>query len=333
MILEDAFKRKINYLRLSVTDRCDFRCVYCMSEVMQFMPRNQLLSIEEMTLVARAFVELGVTKVRITGGEPLVRRNVTQLFHNLGALEGLSELSLTTNGSQLVQYAGELHRAGVRRVNISIDSLQPERFTALTRTGSLAQVLEGIDAAIAAGLRVKLNSVILKNRNFDEVTDLVGFALAHNSDISFIEEMPLGVIEEHQRDTEYCSSADLRKAINTTYPLTPTTDSTGGPSRYWKTQHHSESRIGFISPHSDNFCSSCNRVRVSADGRLLLCLGNEDSVDLRAVVREDPTCDEAATLERLKHTIIDAMMIKPEKHHFTLDESPQILRFMNTTGG
>lgn len=345
MTLVDSFGRTVNYLRLSVTDRCDFRCVYCMAEEMTFIPKAQLLTIEEMTQISAAFVHLGVSKIRITGGEPLVRRNIQQLFSNLGKLDTLDELTLTTNGSQLEEHIESLVASGVRRINVSLDSLKADRFADITRTGKLHKVLSGIQSAIDAGLRVKLNTVILKNRNADEVLDLVNFALDKQVDISFIEEMPLGTINEHARDEEYISSAELRRLIEQKYSLEamhptnhstnhPTKDhrdnhrnSTAGPSKYWQVAGY-PSKIGFISPHSDNFCASCNRVRLTATGQLLLCLGNEHSVDLRAVVRHHPN-----NPEKLQQTIIDAMSIKPEKHDFQLDEEPQILRFMNMTGG
>lgn len=327
MSLVDGFGRPITYLRLSVTDRCDFRCVYCMAEEMQFLPRDQILSIEEMTLVARAFTELGVNRIRITGGEPLVRRNIGQLFKNLQALPHLNEVTLTTNGSQLAQYASLLFDAGVRRINISLDSLQPDKFSALTRTGNLSSVLAGIDAARDAGIKIKLNSVVLKNRNGDEVLDLVAFAIDKKLDISFIEEMPLGVITEHRRQQEYMSSAEVRVIIQQQFMLTPSTLTTAGPSRYWNTSSPDTS-VGFISPHSENFCDTCNRVRVTAEGKLLLCLGNEQSVDLRKTIRQS-----SSPIDALKDNIIRAMHKKPEKHDFTLDHEPKIIRFMNMTGG
>ncbi len=326
--LQDQFNRTINYLRLSVTDRCDFRCVYCMAEEMEFVPRQQLLTIEEMTQISRAFVELGVSKIRITGGEPLVRRNIDQLFENLGKLE-LDELTLTTNGSQLHHYAPTLVKAGVKRINISLDSLNKDLFKALTRTGDLNKVLTGIDSAIGAGLKVKLNSVVLKNRNVSEVMQLVDFAVGKKIDISFIEEMPLGVIADHEREEEFVSSEELRTLIEEKYTLEKQASNkeNAGPSNYWFVGG-SDSRVGFISPHSENFCSTCNRVRLTATGQLLLCLGNEHSVDLKAVVRRYPN-----QIQRLKETIIEAMTIKPERHYFELSDEPEILRFMNTTGG
>ena len=295
---------------------------------MTFLPRAQLLTLEELATVAAAFVQLGVRKIRVTGGEPLIRRNVMQLFEQLGHLEGLRELTLTTNASQLSRFAAPLRRAGVRRINVSLDSLQPARFRQLTRHGDLQQVLQGIDAARDAGIeRIKLNCVLMKNRNADELPDLVGFALQQQLDISFIEEMPLGNISEHDRGEEFVSSAELRRQLGRHYRLRPLDVSTGGPSRYWGIDGYT-SRIGFISPHSENFCGACNRVRLSAEGRLLLCLGNEHSLDLRAVVRRHP-----GNRERLQQAIVAAMTIKPERHYFDLDSEPQILRFMNATGG
>lgn len=325
-LLQDRFGRCVTYVRLSVTDRCDFRCVYCMAEDMTFLPRSEVLTLEELARVGRAFVELGVSKIRLTGGEPLVRNNVLQLVRELGATPGLQELTLTTNGARLDRFAAELRAAGVRRINISLDSLRPERFRALTRTGDLAQVLAGIEAARAAGFeRIKLNAVVMSGRNDDEVLDLVEFARDRRLDLSFIEEMPLGAIDEHDRAISFCSSDTLRGLIETRHTLLPTTETSGGPARYFR-MADSDSRIGFISPHSHNFCHLCNRVRVTVDGRLLLCLGNEHAVDLRPALRGG---DETA----LRQAIVDAMAIKPESHHFNLDEPPQILRFMNATGG
>ncbi|MGB2248854.1 MAG: GTP 3',8-cyclase MoaA [Alcanivorax sediminis] len=327
-VLQDGFGRTIDYVRLSVTDRCDFRCVYCMAEDMTFVPRAQVLTLEEMGRLARVLVELGVRRIRLTGGEPLVRRDVAQLVRDIGAISGLSELNLTTNGSRLDRYAAELKAAGLSRINISLDSLNPERFRQLTRTGDLSQVLAGIEAARQAGFaRIKLNSVILRGRNHDEVPALVDFALEKGLDISFIEEMPLGQITEHDRGLEFVSSEELRAGLSRRLNLLPLTEKTGGPSRYWKVAG-SDSRIGFISPHSQNFCELCNRVRVTAEGRMLLCLGHEHSVDLRAVLRAHPEDDAP-----LRHAIIGAMAIKPERHDFSLDPGEQLVRFMNMTGG
>lgn len=327
-ILQDRFGRTIDYVRLSVTDRCDFRCVYCMAEDMTFVPRAQVLTLEEMGRLARVLVALGVRRIRLTGGEPLVRRDVAQLVRDIGAISGLDELNLTTNGSRLDRYADELKAAGLNRINISLDSLNPDLFRQLTRTGDLKQVLAGIEAARRAGFeRIKLNSVILRGRNHDEVPALVDFALEKGLDISFIEEMPLGQITEHDRGLEFVSSEELRNDLSERLNLLPLAEKTGGPSRYWQVVG-SDSRIGFISPHSQNFCEMCNRVRVTAEGRMLLCLGHEHSVDLRTVLRAHPDDDAP-----LRDAIISAMAIKPERHEFSLDSGEQLVRFMNMTGG
>ena len=327
-LLIDNFNRQVTYLRISVTDRCDFRCVYCMDEEMQFVPRARLLTLEELAFIARAFSELGVTKFRITGGEPLVRKNIIKLFNDLGGLSGLKELNLTTNGSQLSKMAQELKDSGLDRINISLDSLDSDKFTRITRVGKLQTVLDGIDAAQKAGFkRIKINTVILKNRNDDEILDLVGFAIDQGIDISFIEEMPLGVIGDHDRAEAYYSSDEIKRDIEQKYSLISTTETTGGPSRYFKIADQ-DTRVGFISPHSHNFCDTCNRVRLTCEGRLLLCLGQEHSVDLRAVVRNYPN-----DMEKLKQTLRDSMQIKPEGHEFDLNEKPVIFRHMNVTGG
>ena len=326
--LIDRFGRQINYLRISVTDRCDFRCVYCMAEDMQFVPRSQLLTLEEVVHIGKTFVELGVNKIRITGGEPLTRKNVMYVFDKLGALDGLEDFTVTTNGSQLGRYAAALRDAGVTRVNISLDSLSPARFKHITRVGDLDKVLNGIEAAVAAGFKkIKLNAVVLKNKNHDEVLDLLEFARHKELDISYIEEMPLGIIDEHDRAYAYYSSDNILTDLRSSYELIPTTESTGGPSRYYR-MPDSKTRVGFISPHSHNFCSQCNRVRLTAEGRLLLCLGQEHSVDLRHLVRSNP-----ADNKPLRQAIIDAMGIKPEGHDFDLTSQPVIFRHMNATGG
>ncbi len=326
--LVDRFGRRVDYVRLSVTDRCDFRCVYCMAEDMHFVPRAEVLSLEELYRLGKAFTQLGVKKIRLTGGEPLVRHNVMHLVEQLGQLPGLEELTLSTNGSQLERMSGALHKAGVRRINISLDSLKPDKFKRITRTGDLGKVLAGIDAAIATGFeRIKLNAVILKGRNEEEIMDLVDYAVEKGLDISFIEEMPLGLIDDHDRALSFCSSDEVRAIIEQRYPLTDTSESTGGPSHYYRLTG-SDSRIGFISPHSHNFCHLCNRVRVTVEGRLLLCLGNEHSVDLRSLLR-----DENTSPDDLSQALIAAMDLKPEKHHFDLDAEPDIVRFMNMTGG
>jgi len=329
-VLIDRFQRRVDYVRLSVTDRCDFRCVYCMAEDMTFVAKQHILTLEEILEVARAFVELGVGKIRLTGGEPLIRSNILSLIEPLGKLRGLDQLVLTTNGSQLQRLAGTLRQLGVKRINISLDSLQPRRFRQLTRHGNLDQVIAGIDAAIAANFeQIRLNAVILKGRNEDEVLDLVSFAQQRGIDIAFIEEMPLGLIDEHDRALSFCSSEELRAIISRQYALAPLGDpgDHAGPARYFRAGN-GPTRIGFISPHSHNFCHLCNRVRVTAEGRLLLCLGNEHSVDLRGILRAPDY-----TLAKLKRIIIEAMTIKPERHHFNLGATPDIVRFMNVTGG
>jgi len=326
--LIDRFGRHVTYVRLSVTDRCDLRCVYCMAEDMEFLPRSQLLTLEELARLGRCFSELGVVKLRITGGEPLVRRNVIWLFRELGALAGIRDLTLTTNGTQLARYACDLKEAGVTRINVSLDSLRQDRFRAITRLGAIDKTLAGIDAALAAGFRrVKLNSVILKNRNHDEVLDLVRFAMDRGMDISFIEEMPLGQIGDHDRAEAYYSSDAIRADLTRHLELVPTTETTGGPSKYYRVAG-TDTRVGFISPHSHNFCGDCNRVRVTAEGRLLLCLGQEFSADLRRALRANPTDDE-----RVKQALVAAMSLKPRGHDFDLTTSPLILRHMNMTGG
>jgi len=322
----DGFNRQVEYLRLSVTDRCDFRCVYCMSEDPEFLPREQVLSLEELSWVAQAFTELGVKKIRLTGGEPLVRTDCDQLVKLLGKLPGLEDLSMTTNGSRLSKLAKPLYDNGLSRLNISLDTLNPTLFTQLTRNGKLARVIAGIDAAIAAGFsKIKINAVILRGQNDHEVIDLVNFCRKRNLDIAFIEEMPLGVMDERKR-SRHCSSAEVRQLIEQHYALVPSSKRTGGPAKYFK-MADSNIHIGFISPHSNNFCHECNRVRVTVEGRLLLCLGNENSIDLKAIVRTFP-----ADIERLKAAILSGIKFKPQSHHFD-QEGVQILRFMNATGG
>ena len=326
--LVDRFGRTVDYVRISITDRCDFRCVYCMSEDMTFLPREQILSLEEIYLLAKCFTELGVSKIRITGGEPLVRRNALDLLQKMGKLPLLDELVMTTNGSQLVNTASQLKQAHVARLNISLDTLNAQKFKDLTRTGDLDIVLKGIHTAINTGFkRIKINAVILKNRNDDEVVDLVNFALDSGIDISFIEEMPLGVISSHSRAEAYYSSDQIKADLDACFNLEKISDTTAGPSDYYRIQG-SQTKVGFISPHSHNFCSTCNRVRLTAEGRLLLCLGNEHSIDLKAIVRANPNDTDI-----VKQAIIDAMQLKPEQHEFDLTEQPIIMRHMNSTGG
>jgi GTP 3',8-cyclase len=344
--LIDRFGRTVDYVRLSVTDRCDFRCVYCMTEEMQFLPRREVLSLEEIYQIGRAFTELGVRKLRLTGGEPLIRNNVMSLIRALGRLPGLEELLLTTNGAQLDKFAAPLRDAGVNRINISIDSLDAERFSRITRVGRLDKVLAGIEAAQRAGFeRIRLNTVIMKSYNDDEVVALTEFAVQRGIDIAFIEEMPLGQASDHAREDTLCSNDWVKARIQSRYQLVASDDSTAGPSKYFRIPGE-RSRIGFISPMSHNFCADCNRVRVTVEGRLLLCLGNEHSADLRSVLREDQSeqgcTDELAALElagdsqvsdKLKQAIIAAMDLKPERHHFYESDYAQPVRLMNMTGG
>ena len=344
--LIDRFGRQVDYVRLSVTDRCDFRCVYCMTEEMQFLPRKEVLSLEEIYLVARAFTELGVRRLRLTGGEPLVRNNVMALIQALGQLPGLDELLLTTNGAQLEKLAEPLREAGVNRINISIDSLDAERFHRITRTGRLDKVLAGIEAARRSGFdRIRLNSVIMRGYNDDEVLALTDYAVSRGLDIAFIEEMPLGQASDHQREETVCSNDWVREQISQRYSLQSSDATTAGPSRYFSIPGE-RSRIGFISPMSHNFCADCNRVRMTVEGRLLLCLGNEHSADLRAVLRNGVDsaylADELSSLGRaqnievpqqLKDAIVAAMDLKPERHHFYEADYAQPVRLMNMTGG
>ena len=296
---------------------------------MSFLPRSQTLDNAEILQLARAFVSLGVDKIRLTGGEPLVHPQLLPLCRRLGRLPGLAQLALSTNGALLARSARALRQAGVRTVNISLDSLDPQRFRALSRHGELERVLEGIEAARQAGFeRIRLNSVILRGRNEQDVLPLVEFARQRGLDLCFIEEMPLGVIDAHRRSETQCSSRAVRAIIEQRHRLFAVAETTGGPARYYRLAR-GQSRIGFISPNSRNFCADCNRVRLTAEGRLLLCLGNEDSVNLRAVLRRHP-----GDLPRLQAAIRRAMQHKPERHHFDPHRpQPQILRFMNATGG
>lgn len=327
--LIDSFGRQVRYLRLSVTDRCNLRCTYCMAEDMTFLPKSKVLSFEEMQLIARAFVELGVEKVRLTGGEPLVRNGVVELAQSLSSLNGLRELVMTTNGVLLDQYAQPLKDAGLSRLNISIDSLKPTRFKQLTRFGELEDVLRGIKAAQQADFeRLKLNVVILQGTNDDEVSDLTQFAVDQGCDISFIEEMPLGESIDHSRAETQVESITIREQLEQSFTLNKvtSTDPMGGPSRYLKIAD-TNTKVGFISPMSDNFCGSCNRVRLTVEGRLLLCLGNEHSLDLREVVRESPD-----DIDVLKQAIVASMERKPERHYFDPNDI-KITRYMSATGG
>jgi len=326
--LIDQFGRQVDYIRLSITDRCDFRCTYCMAEEMTFLPREDVLSLEECARLIKVFVNLGVTKVRITGGEPLVRKNALWLFEEVGKLKKLKELVVTTNGSQLEKQAFSLKQAGVKRVNVSLDSLNSDRFKKITRTGELDKVLRGIQAAKQAGFdNIKLNTVLMRGTNDDEVQSLVDYAIDQEIDISFIEEMPLGEVN-HARDSTFVSNAETLKTLQSKYSLVASTESTGGPARYWQVAN-SKTKIGFISPHSHNFCEACNRVRITCKGELYLCLGQEDKVDLMPLLRNHPNDDHP-----LIQAIIDSMSIKPKGHDFDLQRAkPAVVRFMSHTGG
>lgn len=329
--LVDRFGRAITYLRVSVTDRCDFRCVYCMSEHMSFLPRQELLTLEELDRICSAFVDRGVRKLRITGGEPLVRKNIIWLFRALSRhLQSgrLDELTLTTNGSQLKRYAGELKSAGVERINVSLDTLQPDRFRAITRWGDFSTIMHGLDAADAAGLKVKINAVALKGTNEDEIDDLLQFAHGRGYDLTLIETMPLGEIDGERHD-QYLPLSIVRARLLDRWTLEETSHSTGGPARY-VTVRETGGRLGFITPMTHNFCESCNRVRLTCTGTLYMCLGQEDAVDLRAPVR-------AGASDTALHTAIDeAMLLKPKGHDFVIDRRvgrPALARHMSVTGG
>jgi GTP cyclohydrolase subunit MoaA len=299
-----------------------------MDEDVTFLPRSHILTLEEIVTVAQTFVKMGSKKIRITGGEPLVRKNILWALEKIANTDGLEELTLTTNGSQLERMAGSLFNVGVSRINISLDTLSRTKFEALTRRDKFDQVVRGIDKATQLPFkRLKLNSVILKNHNDSEILDLADFALHRAMDISFIEEMPLGVISHHDRAAAYISSDDIYTQLSSRYTLEKSNLKTGGPSRYYDVDSF-DNKIGLISPHSHNFCSTCNRVRLTAEGKLLLCLGNEHSMDLKPTLR-----DKNANIETLKASIHSALSLKPERHYFDLNEKPQILRFMSATGG
>lgn len=325
--LQDSFGRRINYLRLSVTDRCDFRCTYCMAETMTFLPREEILTLEECLFIAETFVNMGVDKIRLTGGEPLVRKDFCWLAARIRKLDGLRELALTSNGSQLAQLATHLAEAGVDRINISLDSLDPDVFKRITRGGDLHRVLAGIDAAIAAlgSARIKLNTVMLRGINHRELAAMLEFALGREVDISFIEQMSMGETG-HSHEASFYGSADTLAQFKQHYEMIPSVESSGGPARYWRIPGHG-SRIGFISPHTQNFCAACNRMRVTARGELFPCLGNEGMVDLLPAVRAG---DEAG----LRELILQAVASKPQAHEFDLSRSaPRLVRFMSRTGG
>ena len=330
--LIDPFGRAVTYLRVSVTDRCDFRCVYCMSENMTFLPKAEILSLEELERVAGAFVRLGVRKLRLTGGEPLVRRNIMSLFRGLSRLletGELDELTLTTNGSQLPRFAQELADIGVKRVNVSLDTLDPDKFAAITRWGKLDKVMAGLEAAKAAGLGVKINTVALKGVNDGEFHDLISWAGAEGFDLTFIEVMPLGEIGEGARLDQYMPLSMVRARIQERYTLDEIDYRTGGPARYVRVKE-TGGRLGFITPMTHNFCEGCNRVRLTCTGTLYMCLGQEDAADLRTPVRAS---ESDAPLEA---AIFEAIARKPKGHDFIIDRNhtgPAVGRHMSVTGG
>ena len=328
--LIDQFQRRISYLRLSLTDRCDLRCSYCMPERQTFLPRSEVLSLEELHQLALGFIARGVTKIRLTGGEPLVRRDMIELVRALGRKlgDGLDELTLTTNGTQLAAFADDLFAAGVRRVNVSLDTLDRAKFAELTRRDSLPQVLEGIAAAQAAGLKVKLNTVALKGINQAEIPELLVWAHRQQIDLTLIEVMPLGEVEGDRFD-HYVPLTAVRTELEQRFALSPSAHRSGGPARYFDVAE-TGGRLGLITPLTANFCDGCNRVRVTATGQLFACLGGREQVDLRAALRsDDPLAGLAAGLD-------EAMRIKPERHHFAIDragQAPALARHMSVTGG
>ena len=330
--LVDAHGRLVSYLRLSVTDRCDLRCHYCMPERMQFLPKKDLLSLEELEQVSKIFIDLGVHKIRITGGEPLVRKNIMHLINGLGAhvrSGELEELSLTTNATLLGKFAQPLYAAGVRRVNVSLDSLRPERYAEITRWGKLSTVLEGLQAAKQAGLKIKINCVALKDFNEDEVDALLQWCALEGFDLVFIEVMPMGDLGAQTRFEQFLSLETLQERIAAEWGLTPLSDTTGGPSRYYRVEKLG-SRIGFISPLSHRFCALCNRVRLTCTGTLYTCLGQEGNKDLRTPLRSDTDAEQAT-----RAAIHTALASKPEGHDFLIrkNQVQETPRYMNTTGG
>lgn len=329
--MTDPFGRKITYLRVSVTDRCDFRCVYCMAEDMSFLPKSEVLSLEELDRLCSAFVARGVDKLRLSGGEPLVRRDIMHLFHSLSRhldSGALKELTLTTNGSQLGKYATELYDCGVRRVNVSLDTLDSEKFRTITRRGDLAQVLEGIEIARRAGLKIKINTVALKGVNDQELSNMVAWCGEHGLTLTFIETMPLGDIAGDRSD-QYLALSGVREQLRADWTLEDSDFRTGGPANYVRVKE-TGGRVGFITPLSHNFCSTCNRVRVTCTGTLYMCLGHDDAVDLRAPLRADDND------EQLGAAIDRAIAHKPQRHDFIIEpgvDRPAVARHMSVTGG
>ena len=331
--LIDPFNRKINYLRVSVTDRCDFRCVYCMSEKMQFLPKKDLLTLEELDKICSVFIEMGITKLRITGGEPLVRRNILSFFKSISRhlITGdLKELTLTTNGSQLKKFARPLFDLGVKRVNISLDTLNPEKFKRITRWGKLDQVLDGIQEAKEAGLAIKINKVALKKTNQDELNKFIQWCGDEGFDLTFIEVMPMGDFGEEDRLDQFWSLKDLREELDKKWTLKDLSLNTGGPARYSEIAETGQ-KVGFITPLTHNFCESCNRVRMTCTGQLFMCLGQEEDADLRSALREGSDNDHL-----LRKRIMQAVDRKPKGHDFDYSRkkiSGQMSRFMSHTGG
>jgi cyclic pyranopterin phosphate synthase len=328
--LVDQFQRRITYLRMSVTDRCDLRCTYCMPERMTFLPRKDVLTLDEMHDLALGFIDRGISKIRLTGGEPLVRRDMIDLVRALGRKigDGLEELTLTTNGTRLAEFADDLFAAGVRRINVSLDTLDRARFAQLAGRDSLPQVLEGLAAAKAAGLRVKLNTVALKGINEDEIADLIAWAHGQGFDATLIEVMPLGEVEEDRFD-HYLPLLAVREDLERRWTLTPSSHRSGGPARYFDVAE-TGGRLGLITPLTNNFCEGCNRIRVTATGQLYACLGGNEQVDLRAALRSDEP--QAA----LGQALDQAMRIKPARHSFAIDahgQAPALARHMSMTGG
>jgi len=329
-MLIDPFQRKISYVRVSVTDRCDFRCTYCMSEDMDFLPKKDVLSLEELDRLCNTFIDLGVKKLRITGGEPLVRKNIMQLFSNLGKKlgQGLEELTLTTNGSQLDHYAKDLFDNGVRRINVSLDSLEKKKFKKITRIGDLDKVINGIMVAKKVGLKIKINTVALKEINDNEILNLVNWCGENKFSLTFIEVMPMGEIGEKRAD-QYMPLTEVKSLIQTKYSLTEDSLRTGGPARYVHC-HETDQKIGFITPHTHNFCELCNRVRITCTGEMYMCLGQQDKADLKTPLRKSEND------QLLKDVIYEAISRKPKGHDFVIErkENEQFVpRHMNVTGG
>jgi len=329
-MLIDPFQRKISYVRVSVTDRCDFRCTYCMSEDMNFLPKKDVLSLEELDRLCNTFIDLGVKKLRITGGEPLVRKNIMQLFSNLGKKlsQGLEELTLTTNGSQLDRYAKDLFDNGVRRINVSLDSLEKNKFRKITRIGDLDKVINGIMAAKKVGLKIKINTVALKEINDNEILNLVNWCGENKFSLTFIEVMPMGAIGEKRAD-QYMPLTEVKSLIQTKYSITEDSLRTGGPARYVHC-HETDQKIGFITPHTHNFCELCNRVRITCTGEMYMCLGQQDKTDLKTPLRKSEND------QLLKDVIYEAISRKPKGHDFVIErkENEQFVpRHMNVTGG